>query len=258
MFLSFIPCTRPGTLYRGGSDGLSAAAAASSPQGAACWRALVCMSSSMYNTMLHVAIDSADDLGPGLQQLIPQWAEPTLSKADPRTISRLRRHRPRAAFVGTCNSTHSVLYTAGGKNLTGATDIFVSSAVLGDGAPLIPAERRGKTNYLFFVEAPAHYKGPPVAHGYRGLVANTREATIWRPMSPVSRVQAAARQLTFDPSRDNIGIWIDHCYPHTRRHIINELVTSGLPVRSFGLCRHTTGHLGSPQHTLFSDQGSQE
>ena len=202
-------------------------------------------------SLLRVSFDNEDELGPGTQQLVPPWSHHVV--LDESTLPGM----PARAVLGFCNSTHGVLYTADASSSSNA-DVFVSLLSTGERPKAVPHIHRNRTNFLYFVEAPAHFVGLPIAHGYNGFAANTREATIWRPIELTANVQHAARKLTFDRSRNTIGIWINQCYPHTRRHLIDELVSSALPVRSYGYCRHNTGELGTPAHELFSSVGMKE
>ena len=198
----------------------------------------------------------AEQLGPGSQQLIPDWAPVD------RHPSFDERHPSSRSLTGRCNATHSVLYTTltdGHGRAAFDADIDVYHADIdrfGDAPPKIPPARRNRSSFLFFIEPPAHYVYNR-AEGFDGFVANTREATVWRPMSPILETQAAISRLRPEVSRNDIGIWIDHCYPHTRRRLIDELMLSGLPVRSYGRCRHNTGELGTPNHGVFSDKGGE-
>jgi len=208
------------------------------------------------STLLTISFDGdINELGPGFQQLVPDWSmSQRVDVADVETHlgPRLGGARPARAVLGWCNSTHGIVYLAGGGQFE--ADYYVRHAHLGSSPwPEVPHGQRNRTNFLHFVEAPAHFEGPPLAHGYQGFVANTREATIWRPLITLANVHEAVRGLAFNPSRDTIGIWTDHCYPHTRRGLISELVASNMPVRSFGRCRHNTGLLGTPSHhTMYS------
>lgn len=205
--------------------------------------------------ILHVSIDDAQQLGPGTQQLLPEWTN-THNLFDV-NLQKFIPHSSTIARIGHCNASHIVMYTAYGNHSI-KPDVYVSHAAIPYAIPPVPLNKMNRTNYLHFTEAPAHYMGQPVAFGYDGFVANTREANIWRPMSSLASVHEAIHKLSFEKNRDTIGIWIDNCYPHTRRRIIDELMTSGLPVRSYGLCRHNTGSIGTPHHSIYSETGRKE
>ena len=153
--------------------------------------------------LLRVSLDASASLQ-GYQALVPAWA-PT------------ERHGHGKSIVGRCNATHSVLYSSSSDSHAHlGMDIFVRPVRPEDPTPpAIPREHANRINLILFVEPPAMYDFTR-AVGYSGLVANTREAAVWRPLVPPEQVRRAIDALAYQPKRDTIGIWLDNCYPHTR------------------------------------------
>ena len=130
-----------------------------------------------YQLRVHASLDDPSDLGPGYQALLPDWAPSEVLARDGAGHA--------TKVLGRCNWTHTVLYTTGGR--TGrhdsmpAADWQVQIVRPSDSAP--PPVMSGGSHLLYFTEPPSMYDFNRAAN-YTGFVANTREATIWRPLVP--------------------------------------------------------------------------
>ena len=80
---------------------------------------------------------------------------------------------------------------------------------------------------------------------YDGEVSYRQDATIWRPLIKWMSVWHHARNLRFEPKRNSIGIWFNHCRSPLRTPIFAALLASGLKVESYGDCRRNRPSAGS-------------
>ena len=151
-------------------------------------------------------------------------------------------------LIGKCNDTHTVEYRVDGVERPaqrGDTNHVIRVRFWHGGPPPRPLVRKGAEDVLLFLslEPPSMMRFRGV-NGYDGEVSFRRDSTVWRPLQPPEWIRQGAIDLRYEPERDSIGIWVDGCLSALRNWIMDELLSSGLRVESYGDCRRNKPLIG--------------
>lgn len=176
---------------------------------------------------------------------------------------------------GMCNASHFARYVVGTAeqqaSIRPAFVVFDEDYVLGK--PAKNKERAAASSnesrlLLFLREPPAHlpWREVSAARGFVGywsfqhaadlwaphMIARTVASSWWHhmPRTWTWRADAAKAQTEAAVARASIGIYHDNCRSTLRNPVIEELMSSGLAVRSYGKC-----HNNMPRAILDSDEG---
>ena len=183
--------------------------------------------------LLH--IHQTDDRDPleFLGSFVPNWADAT-TQAPPASDYK----QPTLLATGSCNATHQVQYLGCERCQMelAPPDLNVYLAFPGWKAPTVPVGPNRTLRLLRTDDQTPHIRFRGLHH-FVGIVGLSLSSTITNPRFDPRLVWRAGRILPVEPlTRQTLGIWVDNCGPAYRRRIIQTLLGSGIPVKSYGEC----------------------
>ena len=172
---------------------------------------------------------------------------------DPAVWSQHGRRNGSVSLDCTCNATHTVRYLPLGEANVASADIVLHMYQEARRRGVPPVGAAAKQTHVVELLEPPSLLPQLVWRGFSGSMSFRRDSAIHRPISLPSVTWKAGQELVADPvGRRDVGIWVAFCLSSWHTPIIEMLLASSLPVRSFGPCRPNQPQ---PPLTLFTEAG---